>query len=85
MPKQQDNTGIVITLLIFLSLGLAYSYYTPLWNPPDEERHFAYCEYIAQHHKLPAYQPDAQENIVRTTQSCWKKKSLSMKDRVSSR
>ena len=64
MPKKQINTGIVITLLIFLSLGLAYSYYTPLWNPPDEERHFAYCEYIAQNHKLPAYQPDSQENIV---------------------
>lgn len=64
MQKKQKHTGIVITLLIFVSLGLAYSYYTPLWNPPDEERHFAYCEYIAQNHKLPAYQPDSQENIV---------------------
>jgi len=44
--------------VLFLSLGLCYSYYTPLWNPPDEERHFAYCEYIAQNHKLPYLKAD---------------------------
>jgi len=64
MPKKQKTTGIVIALLIFFSLALSYSYYTPLWNPPDEERHFSYCEYIAQNHKLPAYQPDSQGNSV---------------------
>jgi hypothetical protein len=34
-------------------IGLLYSYYTPLWLPPDEELHFAYCEYIAKNHSLP--------------------------------
>ena len=50
---KQGVIGLCITLLLFLSLGLCYSYYTPLWSPPDEERHFAYLEYIAQNHKLP--------------------------------
>jgi hypothetical protein len=39
--------------VLFITFGLFYSYYTPLWSPPDEERHFAYCEYIAQNHRLP--------------------------------
>ena len=51
-------------LLLFLLFGLGYSYYTPLWNPPDEERHFAYCEYIAHHHKLPDYVKDPKGNSV---------------------
>jgi hypothetical protein len=42
-------------LALFILFGFGYCYYTPLWNTPDEERHFAYCEYIAQHHKLPDY------------------------------
>jgi 4-amino-4-deoxy-L-arabinose transferase-like glycosyltransferase len=54
----------LVILALFLSLGLCYSYYTPLWNPPDEERHFAYCEYVAQHHALPPYRPDPEGNIV---------------------
>ncbi|MCX8125396.1 MAG: hypothetical protein N3F66_14705 [Spirochaetes bacterium] len=43
--------------IIFFLLGTVYSITTPLWVPPDEERHFAYCEYIAQHHQLPALVP----------------------------
>ena len=38
---------------IFLLLGLCYSWYTPLWSPPDEELHYAYCEYIARNHAIP--------------------------------
>jgi hypothetical protein len=49
----QNISGLCILVLLFLSFGLLYSYYTPLWNPPDEERHFAYLEYIALNHKLP--------------------------------
>ena len=64
MSKTKSNTGIYITLLLFLSLGLCYSYYTPLWCPPDEERHFVYCEYIAQNHRLPDFKYDPEKNIV---------------------
>jgi len=38
---------------LFLLISSGYSYYTPLWVPPDEERHLAYCEYIAQNRSLP--------------------------------
>ena len=48
-----DAVCLVSILLLFIISGLFYSYYTPLWSPPDEERHFAYCEYIAQNHRLP--------------------------------
>jgi hypothetical protein len=42
----------LIVALYFL-LALSYSYITPLWNPPDEVRHFSYCEYLARNHSLP--------------------------------
>ena len=61
---KQSAAGLCITLLLFLSLGLCYSYYTPLWNPPDEERHFAYLEYIAQNHKLPYLKLDQEHNHI---------------------
>jgi hypothetical protein len=52
MSAAQRSIGIIIAGL-FILLGLGYSYYTPLWAPPDEERHLAYSEYIAQHKELP--------------------------------
>jgi 4-amino-4-deoxy-L-arabinose transferase-like glycosyltransferase len=64
IPTLKRFSGVRLTLLIFLLLGLCYSYYTPLWNPPDEERHFAYCEYIAQNHTLPEYGSDSAEKGV---------------------
>ena len=47
---------IVIILSLYLLIGLAYCYYTPLWSPPDEELHFAYCEFIAINQKIPEVQ-----------------------------
>jgi len=43
----------MLVACLFMLTGLGYSYYTPLWVPPDEERHLAYCEYIAQNKSLP--------------------------------
>ena len=51
--NSRDVICLVSIVVLFIAVGLYYSYYTPLWNPPDEERHFAYCEYIAQNHQLP--------------------------------
>jgi hypothetical protein len=48
----------LIPIVLFFILGLGYNFYTPLWTPPDEERHFAYCDYIAQHHTLPYLDPE---------------------------
>ena len=47
-------TRYIPTILFFI-LGVCYNYFTPLFAPPDEERHFAYGEYIAQKHTLPPY------------------------------
>ena len=55
---------ITVVLFLFFSLGLLYNFVTPLWNPPDEERHFAYCEYIAHNRRLPVYRPDYEGNMV---------------------
>jgi len=49
------NSGaLVLILALFFICATGYSYYTPLWNPPDEERHFAYAEHIARHRTLPS-------------------------------
>jgi 4-amino-4-deoxy-L-arabinose transferase-like glycosyltransferase len=53
-----------LAVITFLVSGLLYCYYTPLWNPPDEVRHFVYCEYLSQNHKLPRYTPNSDAGIV---------------------
>lgn len=55
---------ITVVLFLFFFLGVLYNFFTPLWNPPDEERHFAYCEYIAHNFRLPVYRPDYEGNMV---------------------
>jgi len=45
--------NIIFILSLFLILGILHSFVTPLFSPPDEERHYAYCEYIATHKRLP--------------------------------
>jgi len=60
---QQKGLLLVIELL-FLIIGTLYIYYTPLWTPADEERHFACCEFIAQHKTLPIFKPQFEENEV---------------------
>ena len=60
----RDAVCLVSILLLFIIFGLLYSYYTPLWSPPDEERHFAYCEYIAQKHRLPHLIFDEEERNI---------------------
>lgn len=64
MFRLKKNGAFLTIAILFLLLGLGYSYYTPLWNPPDEERHFSYCEYVAHYHKLPDYSEFPEGNIV---------------------
>lgn len=45
-------------IIIFIATALLYNHYNPLWCSPDEERHFGYCEFIAQKGKLPVYTTD---------------------------
>ncbi len=50
----KNGGALVLILALFFICATGYSYYTPLWNPPDEERHFAYAEHIARHRTLPS-------------------------------
>ncbi len=64
LNKKNVLPPITVVLILFFSLGALYNFVTPLWNPPDEERHFAYCEYIAHNRRLPVYRPDYEGNMV---------------------
>jgi len=53
-------------LLIFMGLGLRYDFNVPLFEKPDELKHFAVIQYIQSHHALPiviagVYEPWDQE------------------------
>lgn len=51
-----NKTLYHITLALIAShliLSLLYSLNTPLWAAPDENGHYAYARYIAQHKTLP--------------------------------
>jgi len=47
------SQGIVVILLVFLGLGLAYSIATPIFEGPDEPDHYGYVEFIANTGRLP--------------------------------
>lgn len=60
----KDALALATLISLFLLFGTSYHRATPLWNPPDEERHFAYCEFIARHHALPSPKlADGESNI----------------------
>jgi len=44
--------GLLLLLLTRLALGLAYSQVVPAWESYDEDGHFAYAFYLAQHQRL---------------------------------
>jgi 4-amino-4-deoxy-L-arabinose transferase-like glycosyltransferase len=64
MKKIPYNLNIIIVVSFFVILGLLYCFVTPLWFPPDEERNYIYCEYIAHHKKLPGYSANPEQNDV---------------------
>ncbi len=45
--------NILLIVSVYCILACAYALTVPLWTPPDEIRHYAYCEYIAQKKALP--------------------------------
>jgi hypothetical protein len=58
--------GLAIVLFVFSSLGLLYDFYVPLFEKPDELKHFAVIHFIQSHGQLPlveagVYQPWDQE------------------------
>lgn len=53
-PSQRKTRyALVVVVTSHLILSLIYSLNTPLWAAPDENGHYAYARYIAQHKTLP--------------------------------
>ena len=51
------SLGLFILLIAFTGLGLLYDFTVPLFEKPDELKHFAVIQYIQSHHNLPVVQP----------------------------
>jgi len=62
-----EAASIFCLLLFFVAACLLYCFTTPLWVPPDEDRHYVYCEYIARHGSLPYL--DAREDGFKVAQA----------------
>ena len=57
--RVRGHGGIVLLLLIYLTLAVAYSLASPLYEPTDELRHFRYVRHIVAYHELPVQRADA--------------------------
>lgn len=56
---RNSQFAILLILLAYLALSLAYSLNSPLYEPTDELRHFRYVRHIAAYHSLPVQSADA--------------------------
>ncbi|MCW1971030.1 MAG: hypothetical protein KIH69_023215 [Anaerolineae bacterium] len=50
---RKTRVALVVVIASHLILSLLYSLNTPLWAAPDENGHYAYARYLAQHKALP--------------------------------
>ena len=61
-----ERYGLIVILTAFTILGLLYDFTVPVFEKPDELKHFAVIQYIQTHHQLPVvregvYKPWDQE------------------------
>jgi 4-amino-4-deoxy-L-arabinose transferase-like glycosyltransferase len=49
---------LILLLITYLVLAVGYSVVTPIYEPPDEIRHFRYVRHLAVHHSLPVQSAD---------------------------
>jgi len=49
----KSNRALALLLLVFFALALFYSLIIPLFEGPDEDDHFRYVKFIADHRALP--------------------------------
>ncbi len=45
--------ALSLLLIAFVALAISYSLIIPLFEGPDEDEHFRYAKYVADHHALP--------------------------------
>jgi len=53
MKTASDRAALLIIVLLFSALGVAYSLAVPLFEAPDELWHFSFVRFLATQHKLP--------------------------------
>lgn len=63
-PMLAGKGGLALLLFFYLAQGVAFSVIVPLWEPPDEERHFVYVKYLADNLSLPPLSYELSENPV---------------------
>lgn len=56
--RPAKTSTLLFPLIFFILTSLFYCFATPLWAPPDEDRHYVYCNYIASNSKLPFLDPE---------------------------
>jgi len=56
--------GFALVVLLYISFGVAFGIIVPLWEPPDEIRHFIYAKYVADKLSLPPLSRELGENSV---------------------
>ncbi|RJP70341.1 MAG: hypothetical protein C4532_09615 [Candidatus Abyssobacteria bacterium SURF_17] len=59
-----SRRGLALILILHIALGIAFSIVVPLWDAPDELRHFIYVKYLADHASLPPLSDKLSENPV---------------------
>lgn len=60
-----DHCAILFVLGAFIALATAYSVTTPLFEAPDEQWHYAFVQYVAQGHGLPAQTQGNPDHLAR--------------------
>lgn len=61
--ERRAQPGIILIVVCYLLLGVAYSIVVPLAETPDESEHFNYLQHIALTNSLPLMQPLREENV----------------------
>lgn len=53
MPIRLPRYALPVLLVVFVLLGLAFNLSVPLGEASDEVSHYAYIQYLVEHHQLP--------------------------------
>ena len=54
---------LILVVVVYVLLAVAYSLGTPPWEAPDEPSHYLYAEYLATHGSLPPEAPPQRGNF----------------------
>ena len=59
MTKLRRHWPLLLILVVYLALAVAYSLASPIYEPTDELRHFRYVRHLVVYRSLPVQRPDA--------------------------